>query len=1013
MFGEWLGRMTRRMLTGYPSNATPELHNAWLGEQVRAYATPQPYAGPLTSAADNWSGETWEMREGYRKFAFKEPAVKSALMTKILAVSQLDLVVTPDDKADKQARRVAQFVKWAIQKSKGGCPDLVQKIGLHALIDGFSVTEKVLDVVPLESPRYAGFWTLKEGKTKESRGIRFRLDPFKNVVGVRSMIAAQGGAEFAPEDFIIFTHLPLFESPFGLSDLRAANRAANLIEAAIKLRAILLENFSGPYMIGKSQDPGTRTKIMETLRDARARGWIVVPENASVEVINLATSAPDQFQTTIEDLRQEIVTAIQGAYLQLLEGGVSDGRGNTQVHKSVAELFQWWLSVTICSSIYNSLVSDLVYPNFGYSVGLPNVQLGGVNVAAILQELDRFKKGQELGVGLSKKQVCEVGGFETPEDDDDLLLPPQQQVTAGGGGPGGDGGSPDLSDIFGGGGDGGDDQPDGGAVQSEPNQDQSDPGGDAVAKFAQVPYREFSEEEYAAMSFADRSHLVAKQVQDKNGIWRKVYVNPAAGDHGDEATRLAPRTNAEDAVKKALSEPHAMTPQDLAAMPQHLATLTVARKRELLRALRQKVGGKKAELADRILQHVRGKVDRATAARPAAPVAPPPPPSRPANGFPSGMDTNTVSPRTRSDMAAVAAGTLAPERAGAELAQRLLNTSRVIINNVATQYGIAPAELNGLSDARAAQRVAREAVSVASGTPVPDGAIPTPTPPRPVSPPPASPPTAPRVRPSEPPTGAQANAPRAGRTLPMPTDAPTPRNNLQFTEGESGSINTASRFFGRPVTASELGTLANAIDGSEVTVRDLGGGKLRIETAVNGAYAKRTFGRDRDGKLYVHNDIFRVYFQDDPNPNPPPKWLQVNPATNGAEMLSNQIRASRAAGLAYLETHAARADADHPNDAMNGYYTWPRLGYDDSIGSRKVDKLRREEPQLYQLLVDNPVGSPKANSVLNLMSTEEGRKWWKKHGEDLFDMKFDLTPGSLSMRTNAAYAQSRNAGARD
>lgn len=1010
MFGEWLGRMTRRMLTGYPSNATPELHNAWLGEQVRAYATPQPYAGPLTSAADNWSGETWEMREGYRKFAFKEPAVKSALMTKILAVSQLDLVVTPDDKADKQARRVAQFVKWAIQKSKGGCPDLVQKIGLHALIDGFSVTEKVLDVVPLESPRYAGFWTLKEGKTKESRGIRFRLDPFKNVVGVRSMIAAQGGAEFAPEDFIIFTHLPLFESPFGLSDLRAANRAANLIEAAIKLRAILLENFSGPYLIGKSQDPGTRTKIMETLRDARARGWIVVPESASVEVINLATSAPDQFQATIEDLRQEIVTAIQGAYLQLLEGGVSDGRGNTQVHKSVAELFQWWLSVTICSAIYNSLVPDLVYPNFGYSVGLPTVQLGGVNVAAILQELDRFKKGQELGVKLSNKQVCEVGGFETPEDDDDLLLPPQQQVTAGGG----DGNPPDLNDIFGGGGDNGDDQPDGGAVQSEPNQDQSDPGADAVQKFAQIPYREFSEEEYAAMSFADRSHLVAKQVQDKHGIWRKVYVNPNSGDHGDEATRLAPRTNAEDAIKKALSEPHAMTPQDLATLPQHLATLTVARKRELLRALRQKVGGNKAAIADRILQHVRGKVDRATAARPAAPVAPPPPlpPSRPANGFPAGMDTNTVSPRTRSDMAAVAAGTLAPERAGAELAQRLLNTSRVIINNVGAQYGINPAELRGLSDARAAQRVAREAVSVASGTPVPDSAIPTPNPPRAVSPPPAPPP--PPTRPaSPPPAPAQPAGPRAGTTLPPPTAAPTPRNNLQFTNGESGSINAASQFFGRPVTASEIGGLANAVDGSEVTVRQTGGGGLQIETRSGGHYASRTFSKTRDGKTFVHNNYFRVYFQDDPNPNPPPKWLQKDPATNGAEMLSNQIRSSRAAGLSFLETHAARLDADHPNDAMNGYYTWPRLGYDDSIGSRKVDKLRREEPALYQLLVDNPVGSTKPNSVLNLMSTEDGRKWWKKHGEDLFDMKFDLTPGSLSMRTNAAYAESRNAGARD
>lgn len=454
----WLASQTRRLRSGYPTAATPLDHNAWLQEQIKAYATPQPYAAPLTSAADNWTGETWEIREGYRRFAFKEPSVKASLLTKILAVSQLDLQSIADDKKDKQSREIAQFVRWSIAKSVGGSSALIQKIGLPALVDGFSVTEKVGDFVPDEADRYGGFWTLAQGKSKDTRGIRFRLDTYKNVVGVRSMIAAQGGQEFSPADFIIFTHLPLFESPFGISDLRAANRAANLIEAAIRLRAILLENFSGPYLVGKAKDKAVRNQIIDILRTARARGFIVVPDDAEVEVMNLATSAPDQFQNTIEDLRQEIVTAIQGAYLQLLEGGIANGRGNTEVHASVAQLFQWWIATTICAALNQSLVPDLVYANYGRSVGLPTLQLGGIDEEIIAKGLDRFKKGVDLGLELSKRQAMEIGGFESPEDATDIIRPPtQQQANIG---PGGGSQGPDLSNIFG--------PPDDSPVQSEP-----------------------------------------------------------------------------------------------------------------------------------------------------------------------------------------------------------------------------------------------------------------------------------------------------------------------------------------------------------------------------------------------------------------------------------------------------------------------------------------------------------------------------------------------------------------
>lgn len=431
----------RRRLTGYPSSITPEIERAWLREEVRAYATLQPFASPLTTPDGGFSaGETWEMRRGYREMAMREPAVKAALLTKCMAVASLDPQVMASNKRSPEDKAAARWVDHSIRCSEGGWPGLIMDMLLPSLIDGWSVLEPVWMKVDPLAEEYAGYWSIAQAKSKDTEFIRFRLDQYRNVMALQAMNAGQGGRPFDPRDFIIFTHLSFFCNPFGLSDLRAANRAANLIEAAIKLRAILLENFSGPYLIAKAKDPTVQQKLKLILGNARARGYVVVPDDTEIEVINLATSAPDQFQSTISDLREEIVMAIQGAYLQLLEGGVSNGRGNTEVHKGVSELFQWWLAAQICNRLNKSLVPDLVRPNFGRRVGLPTIQLGGIDPAAVNTALQRFVTLQGMGLPLSRDQVYEEGNAEPPRDVSDELKPPANAGQPGA--PGGPGGSP-------------------------------------------------------------------------------------------------------------------------------------------------------------------------------------------------------------------------------------------------------------------------------------------------------------------------------------------------------------------------------------------------------------------------------------------------------------------------------------------------------------------------------------------------------------------------------------------
>jgi hypothetical protein len=299
--------------------------------------------------------------------------------------------------------------------------------------------------------RYPGWWYASRHASIDTNYVRFKLDVNRQVIGVQSVAGSQSAVQMNPDDFIIFTHLKLFESPYGISDMRAAFRACQLVESAIRLRHILLSNFSGPFLWATADTPDKRTMLLQELADARANGYIVVPEGATLQVLNLATSAPDQFRQSIEDYRQEIVTAIQGAYLQLLEGDTTGGVGNTSVHAGIAEIFVWWLATWAAAVINKQLIPRLVIPQFGNSVGFPKLTLGGIDEAAVKAALDRFKSGLEIGLdNISKRQAMEVGGFEEAADKNDRLKLPQQQAMQDG-----QGGGPDpFGGMFGGGGGG-------------------------------------------------------------------------------------------------------------------------------------------------------------------------------------------------------------------------------------------------------------------------------------------------------------------------------------------------------------------------------------------------------------------------------------------------------------------------------------------------------------------------------------------------------------------------------
>jgi hypothetical protein len=186
-----------------------------------------------------------------------------------------------------------------------------------------------------------------------------------------------------------------------------------------------------------------------------------------------------------------------------------------------------------------------------------------------------------------------------------------------------------------------------------------------------------------------------------------------------------------------------------------------------------------------------------------------------------------------------------------------------------------------------------------------------------------------------------------------------------------------------------IAALANAPSGAKVNVHyqpwddsvkvtaehKEGGGKIETE---------RTLRRDPDGKLTLYNDQIDI--------------TEGHPLKGqGFKSFIGQVQAARAAGVSKLDTEGRGDPADRESsEAMNGYYTWPRLGYDGEIPEQYRDKLPGD--------LKKQMGGQ--TNIATLMATPAGREWWKANGGPL-DLSFDLSEGSPSMRLLASYAAGR------
>jgi hypothetical protein len=146
---------------------------------------------------------------------------------------------------------------------------------------------------------------------------------------------------------------------------------------------------------------------------------------------------------------------------------------------------------------------------------------------------------------------------------------------------------------------------------------------------------------------------------------------------------------------------------------------------------------------------------------------------------------------------------------------------------------------------------------------------------------------------------------------------------------------------------------------------------------------ERSIQLDDAGKPYISNDYFNV--QEDARN----KGL-------GASVLWDEVRAAQALGIDRIRTTAAGSGRDLASDptSFNGFYTWPRLGYEATI------------PSSLSLPTDISELMKGSRSVQDLFAIPGGRQWWKGNGTGL-SATFDTRPGSRSFKLLSEYMATR------
>jgi len=357
----------------------------------------------------------------------REPFVKASLQQKVTSLLAVPWDVKPAS-ADADHLIHADFVKWNLKNLRGGFARDIWEM-CDALVTGFSLLEKVWDIVP--DGTYADKVQLVALKSKDPFYFGFDFDEFMNLKpnGVVMAFAANGATNIPlpSEKFFIFSFLKKYENLYGQSDLRAAYRAYWIKDTAWKLRAIYMERFSGNTLKGKyprnNNQALNKQALLDIFKSWQLETGVAIPDDMEIEVMQVATSSDSEYARAMADCNKDIAVGILGESLTLDEGRKTGARNMGEIHKQVVELFIQFLDMVLTADINEQIIRDIVDYNFPGVTDYPEFYWYSREDYDPLTFGQAIASWQTAGVEVSKSWFYEKTRMRLPNGPDDILKP--------------------------------------------------------------------------------------------------------------------------------------------------------------------------------------------------------------------------------------------------------------------------------------------------------------------------------------------------------------------------------------------------------------------------------------------------------------------------------------------------------------------------------------------------------------------------------------------------------------
>ncbi len=292
----------------------------------------------------------------------RDPFVKTALSHKKQSVVSLPFVIQ-DGGTDPIDRQIGDFVRFAFEDMSGLFETFLLDI-LDGVDVGYSILEKNYRII--QTGDFKGSIGLKNIKGKNPDNFEVQVDEFGNLVGLT--LKNQTDHHLNIEKFIFFSYLPRYGDILGSPDLRAAHRAVIMKELAMRFRAIYLQKFAVPTIVGKmprdNSTEGQRQELLETIAAINEDSAIVTFEDVMIEAFEISASTQNVYRDAINDLNKEIVIGILGAFLQSMEGTETGARSIGEVHERISNQTINFLSKILAAVVTDQVIVPLVDLNF-------------------------------------------------------------------------------------------------------------------------------------------------------------------------------------------------------------------------------------------------------------------------------------------------------------------------------------------------------------------------------------------------------------------------------------------------------------------------------------------------------------------------------------------------------------------------------------------------------------------------------------------------------------------------